>query len=98
MYVYTLLVCLVFMKIGSRCWIPWSFSHRWMGATLWVLGTDPGSTAKTVSSLTTETSLFNNQPQHVSYWNIASNSLSLNCAFCISICPACSFPLHDGRQ
>jgi hypothetical protein len=54
MYVLALCVCLVPTEVRRQHQIPWNWSHRWWWPIMYVLGTEPGSSAKVASVLTTE--------------------------------------------
>ena len=53
LHISTPCVCLLHSEAGGKHQAPWNWSERWLEAALWVLGTEPGSSARTASALTT---------------------------------------------
>lgn len=43
-------VCMLSVKVRSGHWIPWTWSYKWLWATIWVLGTEPSSSAGAASA------------------------------------------------
>lgn len=44
-------VCFLSMEARRRLWVPWDWSYRWLQAILWVLKTEPSSSAKATKTL-----------------------------------------------
>ena len=51
MYVCALHACLVLAGARRRHWTPWSWSHRRLGATMWVMGIKVRTSERAVSAL-----------------------------------------------
>lgn len=52
-----------------RIWFPWNWSYRRLWATIWKLGTEPGSSVKVIRLLNAESSL---QPPSMCSQNLTS--------------------------
>lgn len=49
-YMHVCDICLVPVKVRAGCQIPWNWSDRWLWATMWVLGIEPGSSTRKPSA------------------------------------------------
>jgi hypothetical protein len=52
----TMCVCLVPMEASRECWIPWNWSCRWLGVTVWTWELNLDLLEEQPMLLTTETS------------------------------------------